>query len=190
MDARIEYRNAEHYADPTAFEALKNIKEDKNKMEIYRGDIFYIKRISDRSTGELSEQGKPAVIVSSDEINERSEYINVCYVVNERENPFPSDAGIELCERRSAVACGSIHSVSVERVGDLIRECTLEELSGIERALMFSLGLEKSEKEITAENPPPVEKSEINGDLIKLQTERDLFRDLYENLLSRMVGGK
>lgn len=38
-------RNGAGYYDPTAFQAIKNTEKGAKKtMEIYRGDIFYIKK--------------------------------------------------------------------------------------------------------------------------------------------------
>lgn len=196
MIEKFEFRNAEHYADPTAFEALKKIREDENKMEVYRGDIFYIKKFSDRSTGELSEQGKPAVIVSNDVGNEHSEYVSVCYVVSTREKPLPTHVDIELNGFVSAVACESIHSVSKSRIGDFIRECSESEINEINRGLLVALALDNMQTEEREKIPAVVEeipavvqkKPETSEWLIRLETERNLFRELYENLLARIAG--
>lgn len=68
-------RNGAGYYDPTAFQAIKNTEKGAKKtMEIYRGDIFYIKKIN-------QDTGRPAVIVSNNDINESQNMVEVAYLV-------------------------------------------------------------------------------------------------------------
>lgn len=54
-------RNGSGYYDPTAYMAMMNVrKEGENKMEVYRGDIFYVK--SNRKDT-VKSQSSPTVTV-------------------------------------------------------------------------------------------------------------------------------
>ncbi len=68
-------RNGAGYYDPTAFQAIKNTEKGEKTMEIYRGDIFYIKKIN-------QDTGRPAVIVSNNDINENQNMVEVAYLVD------------------------------------------------------------------------------------------------------------
>lgn len=195
---KIDYYNAEHYADPTAYEALKNIETEKNKMEFERdfkrGDIIYVKRIADRNTGEYSEIGKPAVIVSCNVENERSEYITVCYIIKNNYTGLKTHIEIELNGRISVCACESVQNISKDRYNGHAGSASADEMKNIDGALMYALGLDDVSDvepvEECREMLPVSENTEINSELIKLETERDLFKGLYEKLLVQMIGGK
>jgi mRNA interferase MazF len=197
---KIDYYNAEHYADPTAYEALKNIETEKKmefKRDFKRGDIIYVKRIADRNTGEYSEIGKPAVIVSNNAENERSEYITVCYIIKNNYTGLKTHIEIELNGRISVCACESVQNISKDRYNGHAGSVGTEKMKDIDGALMYVLGLDDVEPvepvesvEECKEVLPVSENTEINSELIRLETERDLFKGLYEKLLMQMIGGK
>ena len=126
--------------------------------------------------------------------------------------------------------CEQVYSVSTERVGTYIGECTDKEIENIDIALMISLQLdgnmETSKKynetikeqqeeidslkkeiemlqqehedaiaEIEQDAAVYVEENKKNAnmtqteDAIRLQTERDTYKTMYEQLLNRLVNG-
>ena len=81
-------RNGAGYYDPTAFQAIKNTEKGAKKtMEIYRGDIFYIKKIN-------QDTGRPAVIVSNNDINESQNMVEVAYLVEKPNESLPTHAKV------------------------------------------------------------------------------------------------
>lgn len=196
-------RNGAGYYDPTAFQAIKNTEKGAKKtMEIYRGDIFYIKKIN-------QDTGRPAVIVSNNDINESQNMVEVVYLV---EKPNES---LALCEQ--------VVSVSKDRIDGFIRTCTDEEIEKINKGLSISLGITESDdtmaeklKELTdslseaqrineelrnrikeeSDKQQELEKqlsqieTENTDETIKVAAERDIYKDLYMKLTEKLIGDK
>ena len=76
----------------------------------------------------------------------------------------------------STVICEQVSTVSTDRVGELIGECSAEEIQLLDQCLRKSLGL----KEVQQQN--------ININIEKIGKERDLYKDLYERLSSELLG--
>lgn len=74
----------------------------------------------------------------------------------------------------STVICEQISTVSTDRVGELIGECSQEEMHLLDQCLNKSLGLKQE--------------SNISTDTAKLIRERDLYKDLYERLSNEILG--
>lgn len=159
-------------------------------MEIHRGDVFYIEKRND-TVGHEQWSGRPAIIVSCDEINRGNSTVEIVYMTSQPKTENPLHVPIFAMGRRSTALCEQIWSISVERlqskgenIGDQIRE--------IDRALMVSLGLDGKS---IAES----KKSLIDVEAVKetLKNEREnrtwrakyeVFRELYDNLVERVVG--
>jgi mRNA interferase MazF len=154
-------------------------------MNIFRGDIFYIKGV--QSCVDLKE-GRPAIIVSNNMCNTHSDRVEVVYLTTRDKKPLPTHVEI-ICRQKSTALCEQIHTVPKESIGEFIKVCTSAEMQRIDEALMVSLGLVS--EQIQTEEPY---RKQIKGfcveetapDLIK--TERDLYKKLYEQLLDKITG--
>lgn len=160
-------------------------------MDVFRGDIFYIKPIQSRgyyAPFDLKE-GRPAIIVSNNMCNKHSDRIEVVYLTTSDKKPLPTHVDV-ICRQKSTALCEQIYTVMKDQVGEFVRSCTAEEMQRIDEALMVSLGIAFPEpireeepfrmqiKGFCAEEPSP--------DTIK--TERDLYKKLYEQLLDKITG--
>lgn len=137
-----------------------------------RGEIYYIESTY-RETGSEQRGGRPAVIVSNDKNNENSEVVEVVYMTTKPKNDLPTHVFIRSALSPSTVLCEQVNSVSTKRIGTLkpaAKEADhlLEEIS-------------KQPLQIVQQDPD-IEK-------IKLETERDLYRNLYNELLSKTMKG-
>lgn len=74
----------------------------------------------------------------------------------------------------STVICEQVSTVSIDRVGELIGECSTEEIQLLDQCLHKSLGLR--------------EQQNVSTDTEKLKRERDLYKDLYERLSNEILG--
>lgn len=134
-------RNASGYCDPTAYNAMKKIcGGGVERMEVYRGDIFYVRK-GGYITGSEQDQGRPAVIVSNDIRNHRSNICEAVYLTTQDKKPLPTHVEV-MCKVPSIALCEQIVSVSQERLGEFVRSCTEAEMKAIDKALMVSLGLD------------------------------------------------
>lgn len=130
---------------------------------------------------------------------------------------LPTHVTVRSTGKISTVLCEQVYSVSTERIGSYIGQCTDKEMEEIDIALMISLqldgnikttkkynetikeqqqeieyyrnkiqGMEQERKEKESEKQENTESSE---DIIRLQTERDTYKTMYEQLLNRLVNG-
>jgi mRNA interferase MazF len=99
-----------------------------------------------------------------------------------------------------------VNSISVKRIGTWLGELTANELTAVDTALAISLGIdfgnvqsvqirepepeeiEKLAKEMQAQ-PLQIMQAENDVEKIKLETERDLYRKLYSELLENVTKG-
>lgn len=208
-------RNGAGYYDPTAFQAIKNTEKGEKTMEIYRGDIFYIKKIN-------QDTGRPAVIVSNNDINESQNMVEVAYLVEKPNESLPTHAKVK-CHLPSTALCEQVVSVSKDRIDGFIRTCTDEEIEKINKGLSISLGITESDdtmaeklKELTdslseaqrindglrnrikeeTDKQQELEKqlsqieTENTDETIKVAAERDIYKDLYMKLTEKLIGDK
>lgn len=184
-------------------------------MEIYRGDIFYIKKIN-------QDTGRPAVIVSNNDINESQNMVEVAYLVEKPNESLPTHAKVR-CHLPSTALCEQVVSVSKDRIDGFIRTCTDEEIEKINKGLSISLGIAESDdtmaekqKELTdslseaqkindglrnrikeeIDKQQELEKqlSQIEtgntDEIIKVVAERDVYKDLYMKITEKLIGDK
>ena len=190
-------------------------REQKKTMEIYRGDIFYIKKIN-------QDTGRPAVIVSNNDINENQNMVEVAYLVEKPNESLPTHAKVR-CHLPSTALCEQVVSVSKDRIDGFIRTCTDEEIEKINKGLSISLGITESDdtmaeklKELTdslseaqrindglrnrikeeIDYQQELEKqlshieTENTDEIIKVAAERDVYKDLYMKITEKLIGDK
>lgn len=105
-----------------------------------RGEIYYIYNFP--TCGHEQRSGRPAVIVSSNEINAHSEVVEVCYLTLKEKPDFPTHIFIDIgpCIN-STVLCEQITSVSTDRVGDFMCRIPEHLEEALDKAIMASLDL-------------------------------------------------
>lgn len=159
-----------------------------NTREVKRGDIFYItysKNFNDSYSYDTT--GRPGVIVSDDHLNRGSEYVEVVYLTTKIKRDMPTHVDV-FCKTPSTALCETIHTVEKDRIGTYVRTVSDEEMEGIERGLRHSLGMNVPVASANdAEPNNDMELASMQKE-IQLTAERDMFKKLYEDLLSKVVG--
>lgn len=178
---------------------------------IKRGEMFYISRGGVSYSGSEQHSDRPAVVVSNDKNNENSNVVEVVYMTTQPKTDLPTHVTVRSTGRPSTVLCEQVYSVSTERIGTYIGECSDKEMENIDIALMISLQLDgnmktsKKYNETIKEQQEEIdlyrkkiqamqealkekenEKPEITAsseETIRLQTERDTYKTMYEQLL-------
>lgn len=153
---------------------------------IKRGDIFYISRAP--VIGHEQFSGRPAIIVSCDANNRHSETVEVVFLTTQPKSDLPTHVAIRSAKFDSTALCEQVTTVSTMRIGDYYGSCTREEMLAVDAAIMVSLGIETGEtkqekKELTAEAH---HLKADNAATARLEAERDAYRTMYEQLLSKV----
>lgn len=169
-----------------------------NTKEPRRGDIFYITHAKNFNNGiTLDTTGRPGVIVSSDELNKNSDYIEVVYLTTQEKKPMPTHASV-YCKNDSTALCEAIHTVEKGRLGNYVRTVSDDEMDGIEHGLKWSLGLYEEPvcTERVAENKSVTQgfDSDLGSltlkgrqKIVELSAERNMYKTLYEDLLAKVI---
>ena len=170
-------------------------------LDIRRGDIFYIDRFGFQMGCE-QRAGRPGVVVSCRENNRHSETVEVVYLTTAPKADLPTHVTILSSSRESTALCEQVTTVSVERLGNYIGQCTREEMFAIDVALLRSLGINipelknlqrKPEGEETGPKGTEADKKQGRESSVdkmehtRLEAERDMYREMYFELLGRVV---
>lgn len=169
-----------------------------------RGEIYYIEPKFDE-VGSEQRAGRPAVIVSNDKNNKMSGTVEVAFLTTKPKNDLPTHVTTRSTGQLSTIICEQITTVSVDRVGRYIGQLTEAELSNLDTALAISLGIdfgnlnaepvmrepskEELEKLLIEMRGPAEVPPQNNESLIRLETERDLYRTLYNKLIDKLTKG-
>lgn len=133
-------------------------------MEYYRGDIFFV-----ATTGRTDKAWRPAVIVSNNKGNKYADQVEVVYLTTAEKKPMPTHVPV-MCLEPSTALCEAVYTVGKTRLGEYIRCCSQQEMEGIDKALMISLGLETPTNATeTAEAPPPITEARI-AEIVRTET--------------------
>ena len=186
---------------------------------IKRGEMFYISRGGVSYNGSEQHSDRPAVVVSNNKNNENSNVVEIVYMTTQPKTDLPTHVTVRSTGRPSTVLCEQVYSVSTERIGTYIGECSDKEMENIDIALMISLQLsgggktskqynetiQKQQEEIeyyrnkiqamqqSLEEKKTEKPQEAAGEtseiVVRLETERDTYKALYEQLFERMLNG-
>lgn len=140
-------------------------------MEVKRGEVYYLK-FNDAVGAEMG-VGRPVVVVSSDEGNETSPTITVCYLTKQSKGKSVNEPVI-LKKAQSWVLCNQIFTVDKSRLMNPIQTLTVEEMGRVDRGLIEALGLHKDGSE---------EKEDPQIEILRLQNELTTYRLLYDMAL-------
>ena len=147
--------------------------------EVRRGDIFYIANSKCYATNPSVEAGRPGIVVSCDELNEHSPSVEVVYLTTKDKKPMATHVPI-LCKINSTALCETIYTVSKDRLGDYVRTCSDKEMAEIDKGMLHSLGIATTYIEREVEEA-------YTQDSSALAVERNLYKNLYEQLLDKFT---
>lgn len=132
------------------------------------------------ATGREIQKNRPAVIVSDEGFNSSDGVVWVVMCSASDHDGRESCVPVSGLDRESWALCGQLYAVDKSRLIHYI--CTLppEELKAVRMEVCRHMGGEPGQKAIQA-----------NGtvELAKAQAERDTYKELYTNLLARVIAG-
>ena len=178
-----------------------------------RGEIYYVKSFP--TCGHEQRSGRPAIIVSSNDINAHSEVVEVCYLTLKEKPNFSTHIFIDRgpCIN-STVLCEQITSVATDRIGDFMCRIPEHLEEALDEALKVSLHLPDTSKldgdNLSRRHEAYVKvlkeldnvkhenmalKSELDQshkvfeDYNILKNRADMYERMYNDLLNRIIGG-
>ena len=134
--------------DSTAYEVMKKLFNDipekqEKKQEILRNMMFFIDEIPQKGA-EIRENsnGRPAIIVSSDEINKASDLVEIVYLTKKVLEPSPFNVSV-VCGTKATAICSKIYTINKKYVGKYIRTLKNKEIQAVDEAIKRALDLKK-----------------------------------------------
>jgi len=182
------FRNGSGYVDITAYKAMKNYVKGENSMEFNRGELFEYEM---RNTGE----SKVALVVSAD-FRSNDRFLNVIVLTDEPKGEvnvaITTNYGIMYAD------CGMVSFATNDRLINYLKHVKSEEMEQIDAGIAKCLGIESLviEKEVIKEVPNeaviPMEHTDLSVDLsmdlAAAKKEAEVYKNLYEALLSKVMG--
>lgn len=155
--------------------------------DLKRGEMFFIQKSSDYvECGSEIYSGRPAIIVSNQNLNAVSKTVEVVYLTTKEK--YDSHLHVKIQSIKSSVAiCEQITTVAKERIGDYYGTCSEEEMRKIDIAMAKSLSLkiEADHDGLTSE-----EAEALKQNLSKAENERDVYKNMYNELLAKVLNWK
>ena len=160
------------------------------EKRVMRGEVYYVRY--DRGVGSEMGYGRPVVVVSSDEGNNRAPTINVVPLTT---TPKTGSIFVELHtpHKQSWAVCNQIFTYDKIRLADYMCILSDEEMEAIDNVLLTVLDLKQKEVEYNDENDSDelvcdnYDLSDEYDKIVELTAERDLYKRLYEKVLEKLA---
>lgn len=148
-----------------------------------RGDIYWIS--NENADGDMIQKNRPAVLVSNDALNETSGVVEVVYLTLSPKKDMPTHCTIMQNNRLSTALCEQITTVNKTQLNKWCGMVTDQEMKMIDECIMRSLGLNYESK--TVDKNAEKENKRMKYTLNEVCRERDMYMDLYKEMLNEML---
>lgn len=167
LNPKEELKNNPKITFQAAEEPIKDFK---------RGEIYYITQMP--TVGCEIATGRPAVIVSNDNINKKLNTLEVIYLTTKLKSIAPEHVMIRSSGAIATTICEQVSTVDKTRFREYIGMCTPDEMKLIEKAILHSLGLDKYASDLMSDD-------QIISRITGIKAERDAYKDMYARLFDR-----
>ncbi len=163
----------------------------RQTRKILKGQIYYVQKAG-FTVGSEQKSGRPAIIVSNNTGNYYSNVVEVVYLTTQCKADMPTHVPILSARKPSIALCEEIVSVDKQRLGNYVNTITSEEMQQVNQAMLISLGIlpENLIHMISDMMTVYIEDREQKvltvldrESYIRTQTERDVYKKLYGDLL-------
>ena len=146
-----------------------------------RGEIYEI-------TINGGKEIRKCVIVSAPE--RENDFMQSIVMLGDKENPYTVPV---VCGDMMDAKCDLVSYATADRLLGYVRTVTDAEMAAIDSAIVLALGIElEPAKEVSvAECVAELQQFECDGaceEVIRLRTEAELYKKMYETLLDKLVG--
>lgn len=161
----------------------------------FRGEVYYVLP-NGSEVGSETHSGRPTIIVSNNQNNKNSPTVEIVYLTTREKKSLPTHVFISTAHLPSTAICEQIFTVDKTRLGVYSGKLTEREMKDVELAMMVSLGLDNylskpkpvEAPAVAAAVPTPVavpSVSDIEEELEKLRVQRDTYKELLMEVISR-----
>ena len=142
--------NVSGLKDSTAYEAMRKLFNDEpekqeKKQEFLRNMMFFVYEIPAKEAEKNEEKkGRPAIIVSADELNKNSDFVEVIYLTKKVLEPSPFNVQLISTTQATAI-CSKIYTIDKKNIGKYIKTLKQKDIRAIDKAIQKALDLNKLE---------------------------------------------
>jgi len=211
MDYELK-RNGSGYYDPTAYKAMTNLIKGEGTMEMKRGEIFeynmqngelkYVlvissdERKSDRFLSIIVLSNEPKGRINAPVVCKKQMYADCCMVSYGYSDRFGCYVRTATEREMQEVEAGIMEALDIKATAsnDAFEDttyCLMRELEGkLEEANRQIVEGHEHVERLLAENERlrNAEPANDPAEVVKLMTERDTYKHLYEQMLERFIG--
>lgn len=151
--------------------------------EFKRGDMYWISSgpyDNDFLTRKL-EKPRPAIIISNDDQNKYSGNAEIIFLTTSPKKDRPTHCTIRSCKSLSTALCEDICTINVDQIEGYIGTITEQEMAMVENCVLISLGI------ASVDHPHKIESGCDRGEYITLKKEAELYKEMYNSLLNRLL---
>ena len=169
------------------------------QKEVRRGDVFWCHMIENDLGGKpFIGKTRPIIVVSNEKANRFSCYVTVVPITSQEKKPLPTHVDIHVNTISGTAICEHIINVHKQHLEGFCGELDENTQAEIDKALRIQLGLSEERKEAKSSSTPQEDLKNIQEQFIvsapeikiaKLEQERDVYKELYMQLLNRNIAG-
>lgn len=173
--------------------------EEQRYREVHRGEVYYY-TFSNVEGSEIA-GGRPCVIVSNEKNNENAPTVTVIPLTTQDKPPLPTHVYVDIGSVHGLALAEQVTTIAKRRLSSYCGEVDEKTRKKIDAALAVQLELSQKGSAEIANNeqkiiPPPVaiqesaaQDKELLQRLILAEHERNTYRELYNSLLEKVIGG-
>ncbi len=117
--------------------------KDENAVAVTRGDIVFVEKLDSKTVGREQHAGRPAVIISSDCFNYKSDIVNIVYLTaSSKHRAGCLSPSIHSSRKESTAICGQVTAIDKSRISRVEGHVTDDEMRAIEGSVKLALQID------------------------------------------------
>ena len=155
----------------------EHFTKTQQQFDVRRGDVYYINNNRGQRGNEIRKD-RPAVIVSADFLNKHSGDVVVVFLTSQPKKDMSTHVTIRTTGRASEALCEQPTTISVERLNNRIGSVTEREMQQThsQNPKINRGGASHSSNAVIESK---------HDRIIRLETERNTYKKLYEDIMNR-----
>lgn len=167
------------------------LREMQSLPTVHRGDVFWcpVKELTDE--GEYIEtKTRPILVVSNEKANTFSGQVTVVPITSKEKKSLPTHVAVGCGQISGIALCEWIQRENKADFGTYCGALDAETMRNIDAALKIQLALDGKPVEGSAAYAPPSAGKDNELSVALLAKERDMYKNLYEQLLKATLATK
>ena len=175
------------------------MQDEQKYREVHRGEVYFYS-FSNMEGSEIA-GGRPCVIVSNKKNNENAPTVTIVPLTTQDKPPLPTHTYVDIGSVHGLALAEQVTTISKRRLSSYCGEIDEKTRKKIDASLAIQLELSQKCSAEIANNAQEIrspaatvqesvaQDKELLQRLMLAEHERDTYRELYNSLLERLIGG-